>query len=108
MVTLIFQLKHGENGRVGKNKIRSFFRDLVNSKGIVLDPEIEEDPNPDARYEPDNVADYFDNDFKIDSDEEIDEDDDDAEDRTSFEFRAKKMVNLTEDGGVKKKVCLLP
>ncbi len=42
--------------------------------------------------------------FKIEIEEDADIDDDDDEDATTFERLARKMQNVTSDGGVKKRV----
>ena len=84
--------------------IKFIFSDLIDNKGAVfdigdLDPEL----SSGVQFEPENLENYFQNDFHIGDDTDEDEDGDDCGDRT-FEELAAKMTNLTEDGGVKKKV----
>ena len=72
----------------------SFFSDLINSKGVVLDLEhAPETPDRDEPFEPSHVKDYFKHDFRVNVDEDTgtdnDNDDDDEEDKMSFEYRAR-------------------
>lgn len=93
-------------------------RRLMNNEGIVLDPEI--DDALDAEYDPNNPSnrDYFSNAATEENIQRIFagvnqecgdngdvKDDSDFDDGASeFEFRAKNMNNIIDDGGVKKKV----
>ena len=92
-------------------------RSLMSNEGIVLDPEI--DDALDSEHDPNNPAnrEYFvnaANDENIErllagmeGDKDVDESKSDPEGddgASEFEIKAKKMVNVSDDGGVKQKI----
>ncbi len=84
------------------------FSELLEHKGTVFDTGDLADPdlNSGVRFEPQNLENYFENDFHIGGSNDGD-DEDSEEDVRSFVELAAKMTSLTEDGGVKKKVIFV-